>query len=131
LARTRENIEKVEKDHAATRGALESDHRGKEEALSQRSTEQANRLQKRLEERRLALEAFLIMKKDEEGRIQATLRAKELERTELSSRLQTLPQELEQSLEAEKQALEKESEKFRSRISSLESELAQAREKSK
>ena len=107
LTRTRENIDKTENEHASVMQALESDYRGKEEALRQRSVELEARLRKRLEERRVALEAFLAMKKDEETRVQTALKTKEKERAELSTRLQTLPQELETVLKDKKTAVQK------------------------
>src|SRR5207302_1559079 len=126
-ARTRENIEKTEKEQLSVMQALQDDHRQKEEALRARSAELTDRLKKRLEERHLALEAFLLMKKNEESRVQNELRTKEKERVELSTRLQTLPQELAYALENHKKTVQKETEQLRGRLQALESDLAKAR----
>ena len=53
IARTRESIEKVEKEQAAVMQTLESDYRHQEESLLKRSEEQEVRLRQRLEERRI------------------------------------------------------------------------------
>ena len=72
---------------------FKDDYRQKEDALKQRSGELTERLKKRLEERRLAMDAFLVMKKKEETRIQTELpNQRKRERAELSTRLETLLQ---------------------------------------
>src|SRR6185295_9056518 len=82
ILKTRETLERSEKDHAAVLVALKADSQAKEEELTHRCDEQEERLKKRLDERKISLEAFLTMKKSEETRLHAQLRAKEKERAD-------------------------------------------------
>lgn len=131
LARARESLERVERDHAAAIESLERDSREKEESLQRRTQEVEERLRKRLEERRLALDAFLAMKKDEETRLQTLIKSKEKERADLAARLKNLPAELAKELEDKKASTKREADALRLRIQTAETELAQAREEAK
>jgi len=72
----------------------------------------------------LALDAFVVMKKNEGERVQLALKTKEKERAELSIRLKTLPQDLEKALKDKKESTQKEAKEIHARITALEAELA-------
>jgi len=131
IQKTQESKERLELEHTATIENLRKDTADKEEALKRRATEQMERLSKRLEERRLALDSFLAMKKEEETKIQSLAKAKEKERADLASRLAHLPQIYEAALQQKKEAIKKESDALRERIAALEQEATQARDQAK
>lgn len=131
IAKNRESIERVEKEHADAMVALKAESEAREKELEERSSDQLDKLKKRLDERKLSLEAFTVMKKDEETRLHAQLKAKEKERVEITARLENLPKLVEQELKAKREATQKEIEHFQNQIQKAEKELAQAREKYK
>ncbi len=131
ITKARESIERVEKERADAVVALKAESEARERELEERSTEQLDKLKKRLDERKLSLEAFLVMKKDEETRLQVQIKTREKERAELSARLENLPKIVEQELKAKREATQKDIENFQKQIQKAEQDLVQAREKYK
>jgi hypothetical protein len=131
LVKVRENLERAEKDHAAAMFALETDGRNQEALLQKNSDEQEDRLKKRLDERKLSLEAFLAMKKEEESRLQAALKAKEKERAEISERLANLPKLIEQEIAKKRETAKKELDLYQKKVQGDEQQLAEFRDQAK
>src|SRR5207253_638350 len=92
---------------------------------------QEDRLKKRLEERRVALAAFLAMKKEEETHLQTQLRAKEKERVELSARLENLPKLVEEEVTEKRASAKKEITQYQKLVEKAEQQLTEARDQTK